>query len=170
MACVNSHFAEVTENDILRMQDVTVLSDTRKATKLGIKVLRDKQCFNTQFSHMSSVFCPDCQACWCLSPWKTVLPPSISKFHPSQFNFHWAKHLHSRKFKCRYLFKMIVISNTPTASTWHDFWRKLHKLFFQFLFQVTATSFTELLQGINIFNSNFVQWALTDIVKSSKLI
>ena len=62
MAGINSRFAEVTENDILRMQDVTVLSDTRKATKLGIKVLRDKQCFNTQFSHMSSVFCPDCQA------------------------------------------------------------------------------------------------------------
>ena len=60
---VNSRFDEVTENDILRMQDITVPNDTRKATKLGMKVLvRDKQCFNTQFAHMSSVFCPDRQA------------------------------------------------------------------------------------------------------------
>ena len=62
-AGVNSRFAEVTENDILRMQDITIPNDTRKATKLGIKVLvRDKQCFNTQFAHMSSVLCPDRQA------------------------------------------------------------------------------------------------------------
>ena len=42
MVGVNSRFAEVTENDILRMQDI-----------------RAKQCFNTQFAHMSRVFCPD---------------------------------------------------------------------------------------------------------------
>ena len=61
-AGVNSHFAEVTENDILRMQDITIPNDTKKATKLGMKVFRDKQCFNTHFAHMSSVFCPDRQA------------------------------------------------------------------------------------------------------------
>ena len=63
-AGVNSRrFAEVTENDILRTQDITTANDTaKKATKLGIKVFRDKQCFNTQFAHMSSVFCPDHQA------------------------------------------------------------------------------------------------------------
>ena len=62
-AGVNSRFAEVTENDILRMQDITIpINDTRKATKLEMKVLRDKQCFNTQFAHMSSVFCTDRQA------------------------------------------------------------------------------------------------------------
>ena len=61
MAGVNSRFAEVTENDIMRMQDITIPNDTRKATKLGMKVFRDKQCFNTQFAHMSSVFCPDHQ-------------------------------------------------------------------------------------------------------------
>ena len=106
MAGINgSCFAEVTENDILRMQDITIPNDTRKATKLGMKFLRDKQCFNTQFAHMSSVFCPDRPKLrWCLSPWTTnVLPPSISKFHPSQLNCHWAKRLHSRKFECRYL-------------------------------------------------------------------
>ena len=37
-AGVNSRFAEVTENDILRMQDITIPNDTRKATKLGMKV------------------------------------------------------------------------------------------------------------------------------------
>ena len=62
MAGVNSRFAEVTENDILPMKDITIPNDTRKATRLVMKVLRDKQCFNTQFAHMSSVFCPDRQA------------------------------------------------------------------------------------------------------------
>ena len=59
VASVNSRFTEVTENDILRMQDITIPNDTKKATKLGMKAFRDKQCFNTQFAHMSSVFCPD---------------------------------------------------------------------------------------------------------------
>ena len=61
-AGVNSRFAEVTKNDILRMQDITIANDAKKATKLGIKVFRDKQCFNTQFAHMSSVFSRDHQA------------------------------------------------------------------------------------------------------------
>ena len=39
-AGVNSPFAEVTENDILRTQDITIPNDTRKTTKLGMKVLR----------------------------------------------------------------------------------------------------------------------------------
>ena len=58
-AGVNSRFAEVTENDILRKQDITVANGTKKATKLRMKVFRDKQCFNTQFAHMSSVSSPD---------------------------------------------------------------------------------------------------------------
>ena len=88
-AGVNSCFAEVTENDILRRQDITIPNDTKKATKLGMIVFRDKQCFNTQFAHMSRVFCPDRQASLIpLSLNTTVLPPSISKFHPSQLNFH----------------------------------------------------------------------------------
>ena len=36
-AGVNSHFVEVTENDILRMQDITIPNDTKKATKLGME-------------------------------------------------------------------------------------------------------------------------------------
>ena len=62
MAGVNFRFAEVTENDILRMQDITIPNNTKKATKLGMEVFRDKQCFNTQFAHVSSVFCPNHQA------------------------------------------------------------------------------------------------------------
>ena len=61
-AGVNSRFAEVTENDILRMQDIIIPNDTKKATKLRRIVFKDKQCFNIQFAHMSSVFCPDRQA------------------------------------------------------------------------------------------------------------
>ena len=62
MAGINSRLAEVTENDILRMQDIVIPNDKKKATKLGMIVFRDKQCFNTQFAHMSSVFSPDRQA------------------------------------------------------------------------------------------------------------
>ena len=39
-AGANSYFAEVTENDILRMQDITTANDTKKATKLGMKIFR----------------------------------------------------------------------------------------------------------------------------------
>ena len=74
MAGVNFRFAEVTENDILRMQDITTANDTKKATKLGMKVCRDKQCFNTQFPHMSSVFSPDRQALLMLSIAPTLCP------------------------------------------------------------------------------------------------
>ena len=49
-AGINSCFAEVTENDILPMQDSTTANNIKKAKKLGMKVFRDKQCFNTQFS------------------------------------------------------------------------------------------------------------------------
>ena len=72
---VNSRFAEVIENDILRMQDITIPNDTKKATKLGIKVFRDKQCFNTQFTHLSSVFCPNRQA--------PLMPLSLNNNCPS---------------------------------------------------------------------------------------
>ena len=61
MAGINSRFAEMTENDILLMQDITIPKDTKNATKLGMKVFRDKQCFNRQFAHMSRVFCLDRQ-------------------------------------------------------------------------------------------------------------
>ena len=39
---VNSRFAEVTENDSLQMQDIRIPNDTKKATKLGMIVFRDK--------------------------------------------------------------------------------------------------------------------------------
>ena len=45
LAGVYSRFAKVTENDILRLQDITTANDTKKATKLGMNIFRDKQCF-----------------------------------------------------------------------------------------------------------------------------
>ena len=51
MAGVNSRFVEI-----------TIPTDTNKATKLEMKASRDKQCFNTQFVHVFSVFCHDRQA------------------------------------------------------------------------------------------------------------
>ena len=78
-AGVNSCFAEVTENDILRMKDITIRNDTKKDTKLGMIVFRDKQCFNTQFAYMSSVFCPDRQA--------SLMPLSLNSNCPSTLHF-----------------------------------------------------------------------------------
>ena len=85
LAGVNSRYAEVIENDILRMQHITIPNNTKKATKLGMKVFRDKQCFNTQFAHMSSAVCPGRQA-----PLMAVSlnQGSISKSHQSRLNFH----------------------------------------------------------------------------------
>ena len=42
-AGVNSCFAEVTENDILRMKDITIPNDTKKATKLEMINVSDKK-------------------------------------------------------------------------------------------------------------------------------
>ena len=75
-AGVNSCFAEVTENDILRIQYISIANDTKKATELG---MIDKQCFNTQFAHMSSVFCPDRQA--------SLMPLSLNNNCPSTLHF-----------------------------------------------------------------------------------
>ena len=85
-AGINSGFAEVTWNNILQMQNnITTASDTKKATKLGMKVFRDNKFFNTQFAHMSSVLSSDRQAS--LLEQQLSFHSSISMFHPSQFNF-----------------------------------------------------------------------------------
>ena len=80
-AGVNSCFAEVTESDILQMQDITIPNGTKRAMKLGMIVFGDKQCFNTQFAHMSSVFCrdPDHQA--------SLMPLSLNNNCPSTLHF-----------------------------------------------------------------------------------
>ena len=70
---------------------MTIPNATKKATKLGMKVFRDKQCFNTRFAHMFIVFCPDRQA--------LLMPLSLNNNCPStapfqipiqlsQINFH----------------------------------------------------------------------------------
>ena len=96
MAGVNSRFAEVIENDILQMQYITISNDTKKATKLGMKVFIDKQLFNTQFAQMSSVFCPDRQA--------PLMPLSLNKNCNTTAPFHSPIQVNSRIFECRYLY------------------------------------------------------------------
>ena len=85
-AGVNSRFAEVNENDILRMQDITIPNDTKKATKLGMKVFRDKQCFNKQFAHISGIFCPDHQASLMLLSLNNNCPSTAPFRSPIQIN------------------------------------------------------------------------------------
>ena len=96
MASVNSRFAEVTEDDILRVQDNAIPNNTNKATKLGMKVFRAKQCFSLTHnlltcpvsSALTAFFNPDCQA--------LLMPFSLNdycsrlhfKVHPSRLNFH----------------------------------------------------------------------------------
>ena len=91
MACVKFRFAEVTENDILLMQDISIPNDTKKAVELGMEVYRDKQCFNTQFAQMSSVFCPDRQASLMHISLNNNCPSTALFQSPtdrSQLNFH----------------------------------------------------------------------------------
>ena len=84
-AGVNSCFTEVTENDILRMQDIIIPNDTKKAAKLGMIVFRDKQCFNIQFANMSSVFCPYRQA--------SLMPLSLNNNCPSTLHLKFPSKL-----------------------------------------------------------------------------
>ena len=63
----------------MRMQDITIPNDTKKATKLGMKFFRDKQCFKTQFAHMSSAFCPDRQP--------PLMPLSLNNNCPTKASF-----------------------------------------------------------------------------------
>ena len=85
-AGANARFAEVTENDILRMQDTTIPNDTKKAMKLGMNVFRNKQCFNTQFAHMSSVFSSDRQASLMPLSLNNNCPSTAPFQSPTQFN------------------------------------------------------------------------------------
>ena len=120
-AGVNSRFAEVTENGIC---ECTIPNDTKNATKLDMKVLRDKQCFNTQFAYICfSGFCPDRQA--------LLMTLSLNNNCPSTLHFKVPSKStqlplsKTSPFKTIWmplsLFKMIVISNTPTASTSFNF-------------------------------------------------
>ena len=68
------------------MQDTTIPNYTKKATKLGMKVFRDKQCFNTQFAHMSSVLCPDHQPSPMPLPLNNKCPSKAPFQSPIQVN------------------------------------------------------------------------------------
>ena len=45
MVGVNCRFPEVTENDVLRMQDDAIPNNTKKAMKFGMNVFSGTQCF-----------------------------------------------------------------------------------------------------------------------------
>ena len=86
-AGINSGFAEVTWNNILQMQNnITTASDTKKATKLGMKVFRDNKFFNTQFAHMSSVLSSDRQASLMLLSLNNNCPSTAPFQCPIQVN------------------------------------------------------------------------------------
>ena len=80
---------------------------------------RDKQCFNTQFAHMSSVFCLDRQP--------SLMPLSLNNNCPSKAPFQIPIQFNSTSIEQSVsiqenllslsLLKMVVISNTLTAST-----------------------------------------------------
>ena len=136
MAGVNSCFAEVNENDILRMQDITIPNDTEKATKLGMKVSRsrEKQCFNTQFAYMSSVFCPDRLVLLMLLSWSNNCPSTAPFQNSIQVNSSSIEQNVSIQKRLSVAFSLendcdFLHSNT---STWHHSRsRKLHILFYQ---------------------------------------
>ena len=86
MAGVNSVLPKEPRNDILRMQNITIPNGTKKATSFGMKVSREKQCFNTQFAHMSRVFCPDRQVLLMLLSWSNNCPSTAPFQSPIQVN------------------------------------------------------------------------------------
>ena len=96
MAGVNSRFAEVAEDDILRMQDKSNSKQYKKSYEIRLKVFRRTQCFYTQFAHMFSVFFPHSlsqsrspsSADASLLEKQQSFYGSVSKSHPGQLNFH----------------------------------------------------------------------------------
>ena len=122
------------------MQVVRILNDTKKTTKLGMKVFRNIQCFNTQFADMSSVFSPDRQASLMHLSLNNNCPSTAPFQSPIQFSSTSIEQNVSIQdnLNVAISIKIIIISNTPTASTWHNFRGKLHKLFFQYQFQVNC--------------------------------
>ena len=112
-----SRFAEVTEDNILRMQDNAIPNYTKKLRKQEWKLSEVNNVFNIQYAHMSSVFCsqslsqswPPSSADASRLERQLSLHGSISKSHPSQLNFHWAKRLQKNWMSLS--LKMIVISN-----------------------------------------------------------
>ena len=66
---------------------------------------------------------------------------------------------------------LMSLSLISTASTRQDSQRNwLYKSFFHFQFQINCNFLTELLQGINNLNSNFVRSVLTDIVEDCQFL
>ena len=54
IAGLNFPFAVVPKEEIFQMQNNAISNNTEKATKLEMKVCRGRECFNIQFTNMSS--------------------------------------------------------------------------------------------------------------------
>ena len=98
MAGVNSCFAEVTENDILRTHIITIPNDTKKATKLGMIVSK----INNVLTHnlltcpVSSILIAKLR--WCLRLLKQQLSFHLPFQSSIQVSFHSAKCLHLSRY------------------------------------------------------------------------
>ena len=176
IAGVNSRFAEVTENDILPMQDITIANDTKKATKLGlgIKVFRDKQCFNTQFAHMSSVFSPDRQASLTIVSLNNNCSSTAPFQSPIQVNSTSIEQNISIQENLN-----VTVSLQNDCDFQHSNSKHMHVMSFpedtsQTVLSISISSKLQLpsrnyFKVLN-FNSNFVRSALTDIVEDRQFL
>ena len=61
MAGVNSRFAQVSEAEILQIQDEAVPENTKKATKYGLKVFKGKRRLQSVKKCLGSYFADNCQ-------------------------------------------------------------------------------------------------------------
>ena len=139
MAGVNSRFCRKNREttSVLRMQNITIPNGTKKTTNLGMKVSREKQCFNTQFAHMSSVFCPDRQVLLMPLSWSSNCP-STAPFQSSiQVNSSSIEQNVSIQKSLSVAFSLendCDFQHSNRASIWHHSRRKLHKLFYQLFY------------------------------------
>ena len=120
---------ETTSCECKILQFLTV----QRKLRIRIKVSREKQCFNTQFAHMSSVFCPDRQVLLMLLSWSNNCPSTAPFQSPIQVNSSSIEQNVSIQKSLSVAFSLLI-SYIPTASTWHHARRKLHKLFYQLFY------------------------------------
>ena len=136
-----------------------------------MKVFRDKQCFNTQFAHMLSVFCPDRQP----SP----MPLPLNNNCPSKAPFQSPIQINSTSIKQNVSIQenlIVAISLKNGCDFQHS--NSKHMARFpeetsQTVLSLSVSSklklpsrnyFTITTTTINNFNNNFVLSSLTDIV------
>ena len=136
MAAVNFVLPKEPRNDILRMQNITIPNGTKKATNLGMNFSREKQCFNTQFAHMPSVFCPDRQILLMLLSWNNNCPSTAPFQCPIQVNSSSIEQNVSIQKRVSVSFSLENDCDFLHSNSKHmaSFRRKLHKQFYQLFY------------------------------------